>query len=76
MGLRRYTEREMQRAYLGGAFGGLLAASLDRHGSALTFWPAMMILIVFLSFYCVNAGRTGEWGYARKRTGARAANVS
>lgn len=76
MGLRQYTEREMQRAYFGGALGGLLAVVLARHDSALPFWAAMSILIVFLSLYCVNAGRTGEWGYARKRAGARAANVS
>lgn len=76
MELKQYTEREMQRFYLSGALGGLLAVVLVRHESALKFWVAMLVLIVFLSFYCVNAGRTGEWGFARKRLGARAANVS
>ena len=76
MGLRPYSNREVQRLLLGGALGGLLGTALERHGTALQFWGALFILISFLFSYSLTAGRTGEWGFARERSGARAANVS
>ena len=58
------------------SIAGLLGTVTYRQSGNFDFYLSLILLVSNLVMYAETGGSTGEWGFPRKSSGARAQNVS